>query len=59
MMKKVNINSETAGLKSELSKLKKENKILAQKLEKSKSKTEQLKKELKKNVDLKTPLPKE
>lgn len=48
-MKKTNIETEKALMKAEISKLKKENKNLAQKLEKSKVKATKLQKELKKN----------
>jgi septal ring factor EnvC (AmiA/AmiB activator) len=48
-MKKTDIEAKNARLKEELSKLKKQNKSLSQKLENSKRKTGQLQKELKKN----------
>jgi chromosome segregation ATPase len=48
-MKKTNIEAKNTRLKEELSKLKKQNKSLSQKLENSKHKTGQLQKELKKN----------
>jgi len=48
-MKMTNIEAEINRLKKELLVLKKQNKKLSQKLEKTKSKTEGLKKELKKN----------
>jgi len=48
-MKKTNVEADNARLKDELLKLKKENKYLSQKLERSKCKTGQLQKELKKN----------
>ena len=48
-MKKTNVEAKNTRLKEELSKLKKQNKSLSQKLENSKHKTEQLQKELKKN----------
>lgn len=58
-MKKVNIEDDNTSLKNELSILKKENKNLSQKLEKSKCKVGKLQKELKKNDVRKVSLSKE
>ena len=58
-MKKSNIDIENAHLKSELRTLKKQNKKLSEKLEKTKCKTEHLQKELKKNDVRKIALSKE
>jgi len=49
-MKKVSIEDDNANLRNELSRLKKENKSLSQKLDKSKCKVGKLQKELKKTT---------
>lgn len=58
-MKRITFEEEITGLKAELSASKKMNKKLSQKLEKSKCKTAQLQKELKKNDVRKITLSKE